>query len=218
MIETFRSVILRLGMLAIATSSAAAAEDVALTRTAVEMGYGVYVFECDKGLQALATEDRQRKVQGRPVRICFQPNDVAMEDGVRIEQVDSWAWETAHEGGKARQAAVTDGRGDSVLSDLMCQDDGSLCVLDTILTGDFFKNRGSVMGEGEATLSAGTGRVPISKDIFQIDFKFTFTHGNGGEEMTDEEVQDIMKLLEEQEARMAQEGLASNSDNKNDEL
>ena len=207
---TLRSISLRCCLAASALF--AAHWKVGAANASVDGNYAVDVFECDKDFQKLSIEDRQRKVQGKSVRICFQPNDLAMEDGVGIKQVDSWVWETAYQGGIARQAAVSEGQGDGILSDVICKDEGTLCVLDTILTADFFKNKGSVLGEGKVTLS-GSGRiVPVQKDIFQVDFQFKFMHGLDGEEMDEGEVEEVMRILKEQELGMVEQAVVGTSD------
>lgn len=219
--STFRSSILQLCLLAFTTSTDIEDVSVKTTMSAIELNYGVNVFECDNNLEELESDNRQAKRQGRTVRICLQPNDVAKEAGVTIKKVDSWIWETAHDGGIAKQVAATDGQGDGLLSEMKCNDEGTLCVLDTLLSSDFFKNKGSVAGHGEASLSDGTGRVPISKDIFQVKFNFIMKDGISGENITDEETQEIIRILQEQEEAASatiEGGIASTSDQPIDEL
>mmetsp|Transcript_21404 Transcript_21404/g.34443 ORF Transcript_21404/g.34443 Transcript_21404/m.34443 type:complete len:209 (-) Transcript_21404:82-708(-) len=181
--------------------------------------YTVRAYECDRELRMLSTQERQRKVQGVPVRICFSPDEEAKKNGIGIQKVDSWEWETTYDGGVAKQPAVVDGRGDGMLSDIRCNEQGDLCVLDTMLTSNFYLNPGSVFGEGMATLTSGTGPVPVQKDLFQSEFSFKFTHGPGGEEMTPEETQEWLKRLSEQQAEARAKGHVDGDDHSSgDEL
>jgi hypothetical protein len=168
--------------------------------TAAQSKYNVRAFECDEQFRMLSTEERQRKIQGVPTRICLQPDEAALNDGITIETIEAWSWETTFEGGEARQQAVMKGRGDGMLSSTSCKDDGTLCVIDTMLTGRFYKNAGSVFGLGEVTLTSGAGTVPVQKDLFQTEFNFKFTHGPGGDQMSPEETQEVLKMMAEQQA------------------
>jgi hypothetical protein len=166
--------------------------------------YNIQVYECDRNLERLATEDRQKKIQGVPVRICFAPGPTAEADGIGIARIDSWTWETTFKGGgSTEQQAIINGSDDGILSSIRCKEGGKLCVLDTMLTGKFYENAGTVFGAGEATFTSGAGTVPVQKDLFQVEFEFKFTHGPGGDEMTPEETQELLKLMSEQNAAAA---------------
>ncbi|KAL3934508.1 MAG: hypothetical protein SGARI_003352, partial [Bacillariaceae sp.] len=106
---------------------------------------------------------------------------------------------TTFQGGEVKQKAVIKGEGDGMLSAASCNDEGTMCVIDTMLGGKFFKNAGSVFGLGEVTLTSGAGTIPVHKDLFQTEFNFKFTHGPGGEQLTPEETQKVLKMMTEQE-------------------
>ena len=167
--------------------------------TAAQPKYRVRAFECDDKYQALSTETRQRKIQGVPARICLQPDEAAMKDGVAIETINSWDWETTFQGGEVKQKAVMNGEGDGVLSAASCNDEGTLCAIDTMFGHKFFQNAGSVFGLGEVTLTSGAGTVPVHKDLFQTEFNFKFTHGPGGEQLSPEETQEVLRMMTEQQ-------------------
>lgn len=167
--------------------------------------YVVKAYECDDKLERLSTEDRQRKVQGVPVRICLQPDESAQNDGIGIDHVESWTWETTFQGGEAKQTAVKDGKDDGMLSSVHCRDSGKVCVLDTMLTAKFYQNAGSVIGLGQVTLTSDAGTIDVQKDLFQSEFHFKFTHGPGGDEMSPEETQELLTLMAEQQAEKAKE-------------
>ena len=170
--------------------------------TATAAKYKVRAFECDDKYQQLSADDRQRKIQGVPARICLMPDEAAMQDGIAIETIESWDWETTFQGGEAKQKAVMNGEGDGMLSSSSCNDEGTLCVIDTMFGHKFFQNAGSVFGLGEVTLTGGAGTVPVSKDLFQTEFNFKFTHGPGGEELSPEETQEVLKMMTEQQTEL----------------
>lgn len=157
------------------------------------------VYECDRSLQPLSTEDRQQKVPGSSYRLCFQPNENALEDGIGIESIDSFTWELNHREGVTEQTAVVNGDGDNMLSLLTCQEDNKLCYLDSMLTTAFYVDSGSVLGYGVATLTGNKGKVEIERYLFPHDFKFTMVNPDGSE-MSEEQVNDLMQRMAAQEA------------------
>lgn len=170
---------------------------VAVEKTALELNYGVVAFECNDKLEMIVDQDdKSKKIIGTVHRICFEPNQVASEAGVGIKKINSWEWETSYDGGVAVQTAVTDGNGVGGLSHVECQDGGKICLLDTMLTTDFYQNAGSVLGKGEASFTAGTGTVVAKKDLFQVGFTMKFTNSDG-EEMNDEETAELLKQVDE---------------------
>lgn len=180
--------------------------------------YNVRAFECDDKFHELSTEDRQRKIQGVPARICLQPDEATMKDGIAIETIESWNWETTFEGGEAKQLAGSNGQGDGMLSSASCNDEGTLCVIDTMFTNKFYKNAGSVFGLGEVTLTSGAGTVPVHKDLFQTQFNFKFTHGPGGEQLNPEETQEVLKMMAEQQAQALQQKIRKKEKNRTQPL
>lgn len=178
---------------------AAAAPISAATNKLTDDGYGVVVFECDKNLQSLSTEERQRKIPGSSYRLCFEPNEKALADGVGIERVDYFNWELQHRDGVAKQKAVIDGDGDNVLSILTCKEDKKLCYLESMLVTAFYVDSGSVLGSGAATLTGNKGVVEMERYLFPHEFKFTMLNADGSE-MNEEEMSDLMQRMAEQEA------------------
>jgi hypothetical protein len=165
-------------------------------------GYKIEIFECDTNLEELSTENRQRKIQGSSYRICFRPNQKALDDGIGIERIDYFNWELFHSRGVTEQKAVTDGNGDDILTVLTCKDDGNLCYLDSMLISDFYVDAGSVLGYGEATLTENKGKIEMERYLFPHDFKFTMLN-HDGTKMSDEDLEDFKRRLEAQEAAMA---------------
>jgi hypothetical protein len=187
--------------------------------TAQELGYRIDVYECDANLKMIPTEDRQVKNQGSVYRVCFRPNNKALEDGVGIKEIHSFAWELETKKGVVEQQAVINGNGDDVLSILNCEEDRKLCYLDSLLGSRFYVDPGSVLGYGEAYLTIGTGTVDMEKWLFQYDFKFTMKNPDGTE-MNGEEAAELMARMDDQEAVVVEANMESEgtADEKIDEL
>ena len=167
-----------------------------------EDGYRIEIFECDNHLDELSTENRQRKIQGSSYRICFRPNDKALEDDIGIESITHFKWELEHKLGVTAQQAVLNNAGDNILTMLTCNDDGKLCYLDSMLTADFYVDAGSVLGYGEAIFKGNKGTVEMERYLFPHEFKFTMLNEDGSK-MSDEDLEDFKMRLEAQDAAQA---------------
>mmetsp|Transcript_2414 Transcript_2414/g.5241 ORF Transcript_2414/g.5241 Transcript_2414/m.5241 type:complete len:210 (-) Transcript_2414:122-751(-) len=159
---------------------AASAENdgaIAIEKTAIELKYAVDVYECDDDGYELK-EPREKKIAS-VYRICFEPNRVARDAGVSIKNIDSWTWSTTRKDGDPPvQEAVIDGKAVGGLNILMCLDDeGGKCILDTFLGVDFYDNTFGVEGYGEASMTVGTGTVPVERDLFQSKFSVRWEPG-----------------------------------------
>jgi hypothetical protein len=150
-------------------------------------GYGVDVFECDQELVELV--ERQTKRPGQTYRICFKPNQAAVDANVGIARINDWIWDTTYDGGIAELYAVKDGKGDGVLTDIRCKEDGSICRLDSMLPSKFHLNPGTVAGEGKAIMTSG-GAVLMHRDLFVGDFKFTMP------EMPEDRIKEYQAMYE----------------------
>jgi len=207
----------------------ASESDVAVTdeKTAIALGYGVQAYECDKKLNQLASGDRVTKIVGTVILICFVPNQEAMNDGIGLKEINNFKWETTtKDGDPLRRDAISNGKGDGLLSAVTClnsnnpQDHSELegkkiCIMESMLGSQFYFDTASVMGSGEATLQLKDGvdgTVPVSVDIFQIDFSFKFTNGPDGAELTNEETKELLQSMHEHNA-----ALESNSTSTGDE-
>ena len=113
-----------------------------------EIGYGVNTFVCDQNLERI--HESISKKQGSVFKLCFEPNEKAIEDGVGIKSIDSFTWKR---GDSVEQFAVVDGE-DFVLSTSQCGTGKNkrMCSLETMLGGAFYRNRGPVTGLGTATM------------------------------------------------------------------
>jgi hypothetical protein len=93
--------------------------------------------------------------QGSKVRVCVEPTDEALQDGVYMRRIDSFTYqrEKAEAGQYVTQVAVRDGASaDPATTDLFCERGWKLCYFDTLLKGDFYFSTGPVFGFGEAWL------------------------------------------------------------------
>jgi hypothetical protein len=203
--QVLKRTFLSLVALATAATNVSANDDAAAAvhKTAKEMGYGVQVAECDADLEFIGSSspDRQAKSQGSTMRICFRPNEKARDDGVGMRAVESFTWDMEHQDGAAVQVAVKNGKDDGMLSYLVCEEGSQVCYLDTMLTANFYVNAGSVQGTGVAHLTFGSEPIEIEKWMFQADFKIRFV--SDGEEMSEEDQEDLMKRLKDQEEAQA---------------
>jgi hypothetical protein len=160
---------------------------IAVEKTALELNYAVNVYECDSNLDLLEGLDRAQKVVATIIRLCFVPNEEAIEAGATIDKVNSFVWSTTtRDGDELVHEAVINGKGDNIMSAITCKDGGKICSLESILGSNFYGDTGSVIGTGEVTLTKGAGTVPANRDIFQLNFSVKFTNDDGTE-MSEEE-------------------------------
>jgi hypothetical protein len=181
------------------------------TQAGEELNHGVDVFECNSNLDELSFQDRQVKMhEGSVIRVCFRPNHAAMEDGIRIRGIHEFIWDMEHANGVARQIAVENGDVEPALSQLECLEGGKICVLDTMLTGDFYFNEGSVLGAGHAFLTGTNQPTLLRKWMFQAEFKYEFKQDEflQDDELTPEEEEELMRLYKEQIAALSESEVA----------
>ena len=164
----------------------------------MDLNYSVDAYECDSEFHAL--EEKYKKKRNSVYRICFEPSKIAKAAGVAIKSIDSWEWSSKHAQGEAKQKAVIGGEGLDGLSIFECLDEGRKCFLDTYLGSDFYTNAASVVGEGTATMTAGRGTVPVTKNLFLASFEIKLDD-------------DLKAQLEGQEAALAAENDGARSDN-----
>jgi len=170
-----------------------AESDTAVETTAMDLNYRIDAFECDDDLRSLSKADKQKKKISAVYRICFEPNSVAGGAGVGIKKVDSWTWETSSNDGMAVLEAARDGEGLRGISAVECLEGGKLCYLDTFLTPGFYLNSGTVLGNGEVSFTTGTGSVPVTFDLFSVNFEVVLKDGPDGKELDSAEAADLMQ-------------------------
>ncbi len=122
--------------------------------------YYVDGYLCDDNLQPIAY--MVPVVQGVKVRVCVQPTDDALQDGVYMRSVDSFRYQRQKpEGGLlVTQVALRDGKSaDPAMTEHFCERGWELCYFDTILKADFYFGPGRVIGYGEAWLQVSTSAL-----------------------------------------------------------
>jgi hypothetical protein len=169
-------------------------------KTALELNYAVHAYECDSNSVMLEGSDRAKKVVATIIRICFVPNEEAIEAGASIDKVNSFVWSTTTRAGDEHVLeAVINGKGDNMMSAITCKDGGKICSLESMLGPNFYQDTGSVIGIGEVTLTKGAGTVPVNRDIFQLNFEVKFTNDDGTE-MSEEEKAALFEKVNEHNA------------------
>lgn len=143
--------------------------------SATDLNYSVRVYECNAEMQQIFDPDLQDKIPKAVYRICFKPNQIAAEAGISIKNLDSWVWTTYNGQEEVAQDTMHDGKDIAGLSTFECVDEGNLCALTSLFGRGFYKNAGSVHGEGRVSLTAGTGSVPVSIPLFQFEFTLTYS-------------------------------------------
>ena len=137
--------------------------------------YGVVVYECDAELNPLGKDDKQKKKKGSVYQVCMEPNDAAKDAGIGIENLESWNWRTESSGEKIHFQPVADGKEQVPgLSVFRCLDEGKTCVFNSFLTAEFYKDPGTVNGNGNVMLTSGAGSVPAEVDLFLAKFNIQF--------------------------------------------
>mmetsp|Transcript_24463 Transcript_24463/g.27320 ORF Transcript_24463/g.27320 Transcript_24463/m.27320 type:complete len:293 (+) Transcript_24463:72-950(+) len=202
------------------------------TASALELGYGVLAYECDTQMQELAEEDKVTKIEatiytkivGTVIRICFVPNQAALDAGIGLKEINNFKWETINKrGDDLRRDAITNGKGDGVLSAVTCRKDAhntnddpitlegnSVCLMESMLGSTFYIDTASVMGSGEATLTTkNDGTVPVNVDIFQLGFSIKFRNGPDGAELSNEETKELLQSIDEHNAAIASNSTSS---------
>jgi len=150
------------------SSSAAVSAPNYLSKNAVR------AYECDSNLLELRGGDRAKKIMGTFIRICFVPTVNTFEHGIGIENIISFVWKTNygkedgldHTFQMLTEESVKDGESASELSYVTCEDDGSICVLQSMLPTQMYRDTGPIYGEGYATLTNDAGIVPVKRDVF----------------------------------------------------
>lgn len=108
-------------------------------------------YMCDNELKRILF--RQPRSQGSLIRICVRPTQTALDAGVFMRRIDSFAFqrEGLKEGEPISQVAISGGRANE-LSELFCERGSDLCYFETVLSSEFYFNLGTVFGFGEAWL------------------------------------------------------------------
>jgi hypothetical protein len=125
-----------------------------LVRTA-NQAYLLEAFQCDEAFVELsATEKAVARDQGTIIRICVRPNADARPDGVKMREVQSLTFSRTDP--NVSQVAVEDSRPDvNGLTILTCNAGDDICMVETILTAQFFGTPSVVTGVGMGSMQFG---------------------------------------------------------------
>jgi hypothetical protein len=127
-----------------------------LVRTA-NQAYQLEAFQCDEAFVELsATEKAVARNQGAIIRICVRPNADARPDGVKMREIQSLTFSRTDP--TISQIAVEDRRpAVNGLTSLTCNAGDNICMVETILTAQFFGTPSVVTGVGIGSMQFGTG-------------------------------------------------------------
>jgi hypothetical protein len=127
--------------------------------TAIQ-AYEVDAFQCNAINGALSTQQLSAsRIQGSVVRVCVQPDTVAIEQGIFMRNIDSFVFSRVYGNGipDAVQVAILNGQGASNgLTFLDCAAGEQTCSFETLLVAEFYRNAGNVQGSGIASMRFGS--------------------------------------------------------------
>ena len=136
--------------------------------------YFVDVYQCSESLNRISDSMAEEpKVAGDFVRICIRPTAMTVERGVLLRRIDQfkfskYGWQGAPaatadssttSGGSpihTQQVVVAGREQENTL--LTCEPGSEVCAFTTVLSQDFFREDGTVIGEGYAFLEFGTNK------------------------------------------------------------
>jgi hypothetical protein len=122
--------------------------------------YEVDAFQCNAINGALSSQQLSAsRIQGSIVRVCVQPDIVAIVQGISMRNIDGFVFSRVYANGipDAVQVAVLNGQGASNgLTFLDCTAGDQTCSFETILAASFYRNAGEVQGSGIASMRFGS--------------------------------------------------------------
>jgi hypothetical protein len=124
--------------------------------------YLCIAYECDDKLQKIEPQ-QQEKTEGAYVRMCVQPADFTMFQGVNMWMIESWKWwrkNVTQDAVVSQGVESPDGR-----TLLTCYRGDPICTFVTRLRDEFFNDTGAMFGDGNCWLSFGTGGDPFLAPI-----------------------------------------------------
>ena len=113
--------------------------------------YGTIAYECDRNNVAVPfNETQMTKNQGDQIRICVEPDDFAKQYGVVMKSINSLS---LVRGDVIQDVLVPQG----VIQDFLnteyeCLPGQSVCVVECLISNDFYYSTGTVFVQGEALL------------------------------------------------------------------
>mmetsp|Transcript_53336 Transcript_53336/g.129663 ORF Transcript_53336/g.129663 Transcript_53336/m.129663 type:complete len:889 (+) Transcript_53336:134-2800(+) len=140
--------------------------------------YFVDVYQCNEALNRISDSILEPKVAGDFIRICIRPTAMTIERGVLLRRIDQfkftkYSWQGAPPttgdsstttGGSpihTQQVVVAGREQENTL--MTCEPGSEICAFKTVLSQDFFREDGTVNGEGYVFLEFGTNK---EADVF----------------------------------------------------
>ena len=145
--------------------------------------YNCRVYECEGSLGNLTEiKPGEPKTQGSSIRMCVEPSVYAMQAGANMWSIEWWTWQRQN---YTQPAIVEQGQeAPDGMTLQVCRRGDPVCMFQTRLQNDFFKNPGAMFGEGYCWLTFGKGE--IVRGVISSDNNNTTT-----EEGDEEEVEKI---------------------------
>jgi hypothetical protein len=113
------------------------------------LDWGVDMYRCDDRLKKIR-DPVPAVPNGLRFRICITPNESARDEGVYLALIKSFHFERDD----IIQNAVSTFETDEV-TEVQCHRGADLCVIDTVLSNEFFHSSGEIKGEGSIYLQFG---------------------------------------------------------------
>lgn len=130
--------------------------------------FEVDAFQCNAINGALSPQQLSAsRIQGSIVRVCVQPDIVAIVQGIFMRNIDSFVFSRVYGNGtpNAVQVAVLNGQeAPNGLTFLDCTAGEQTCSFETLLSGPFYRNAGEVQGSGVASMQFGSSVRRLRSD------------------------------------------------------
>jgi hypothetical protein len=125
--------------------------------TTANQVYLIDGFQCDaEGVILDAAALAATRNQGSVIKVCVQPDEEALGDGIFMRSVDSFNFIRSDVAPVVSQPAITDGaESNNGLTSLTCTRGDTQCSFETILFAAFYTAVGTVGGEGVASMQFG---------------------------------------------------------------
>jgi hypothetical protein len=92
--------------------------------------------------------------KGKIARVCVQPSDFALDEGVKMRSIDSFTW--TRQALTLSQVAVTTNAQEAPGTEIFCRQGEDICSFQTNLDDNFYGTRGIVNGNGFVWLQFGS--------------------------------------------------------------
>lgn len=113
-------------------------------------------YVCDEDANIIEVDEIQN--EGETVRVCVEPVEEIMNEGVYMNQIAEFSFYS----NDLSQDAIISGEAANDLTFVDCQPGAELCAFETTLGADFFVNGNTIInGTGSAYLQFETGNISV---------------------------------------------------------